>query len=181
MSSIVVSGDTSGAITIAAPAVSGTNTLTLPALTGTVLTTATAGTVLQVVNATYSTSVSSSTASFVDTGLTASITPKFSTSKIIVLVSQNGLNKSSASSTNCIDLKLLRNSTDLSTFVGGGLYTGTTLEINSSASVCYLDSPASTSSLTYKTQFQSRNGGASVSVQVSAISVSTITLMEIAG
>ena len=36
MSSIVVSGDTSGAITIAAPAVAGTNTLTLPASTGTV-------------------------------------------------------------------------------------------------------------------------------------------------
>lgn len=36
MSSIVVSGDTSGAITISAPAVSGTNTLTLPASTGTV-------------------------------------------------------------------------------------------------------------------------------------------------
>lgn len=34
MSSIIVSGDTSGAITIAAPAVSGTNTLTLPAKTG---------------------------------------------------------------------------------------------------------------------------------------------------
>ena len=40
MSSIVVSGDTSGAITIAAPAVAGTNTLTLPANTGTILTTA---------------------------------------------------------------------------------------------------------------------------------------------
>lgn len=37
MSSIVVSGDTSGAITIAAPAVAGTNTLTLPASTGTIL------------------------------------------------------------------------------------------------------------------------------------------------
>lgn len=36
MSSIVVSGDTSGAITLAAPAVSGTNTITLPASTGTV-------------------------------------------------------------------------------------------------------------------------------------------------
>lgn len=40
MSSIVVSGDTSGAITIAAPSVAGTNTLTLPANTGTILTTA---------------------------------------------------------------------------------------------------------------------------------------------
>ena len=40
MSSIVISGDTSGTITIVAPAVSGTNTLTLPANTGTVLTSA---------------------------------------------------------------------------------------------------------------------------------------------
>jgi hypothetical protein len=36
MSSIVVSGDTSGAVTLAAPAVAGTNTLTLPAATATV-------------------------------------------------------------------------------------------------------------------------------------------------
>jgi hypothetical protein len=37
MSSILISGDTSGAITLAAPAVSGTNTATLPAATGTVM------------------------------------------------------------------------------------------------------------------------------------------------
>ena len=36
MSSVVISGDTSGAITLSAPAVSGTNTITLPANTGTV-------------------------------------------------------------------------------------------------------------------------------------------------
>ena len=35
MSSVVISGDTSGAITVAAPAVAGTNTITLPAVTGT--------------------------------------------------------------------------------------------------------------------------------------------------
>jgi hypothetical protein len=40
MSSVVISGDTSGAITLSAPAVAGTNTLTLPANTGTVITTA---------------------------------------------------------------------------------------------------------------------------------------------
>ena len=43
---------------------------------------ASAGQVLQVVNATYSTSTGTSSSSYVDTGLTASITPKFSTSKI---------------------------------------------------------------------------------------------------
>tara|TARA_B100000497_G_scaffold123667_1_gene156730 strand:- start:1047 stop:1292 length:246 start_codon:yes stop_codon:yes gene_type:complete len=35
MSSIKLTGDTSGEITISAPAVAGTNTLTLPAITGT--------------------------------------------------------------------------------------------------------------------------------------------------
>ena len=34
MSSVIISGDTSGAITLAAPAVAGTNTITLPAVTG---------------------------------------------------------------------------------------------------------------------------------------------------
>jgi hypothetical protein len=38
MASIVVAGDTSGTITLAAPAVSGTTTLTLPTTSGTVLT-----------------------------------------------------------------------------------------------------------------------------------------------
>ena len=37
MSSVVISGDTSGAITLASPAVAGTNTATLPAATGTVM------------------------------------------------------------------------------------------------------------------------------------------------
>jgi hypothetical protein len=36
MASIVVTGDTSGSITLSAPAVAGTNTLTLPASTGTI-------------------------------------------------------------------------------------------------------------------------------------------------
>jgi len=36
MSSVVISGDTSGTVTISAPAVAGTPTLTLPTLTGTV-------------------------------------------------------------------------------------------------------------------------------------------------
>ena len=40
MSSVVISGNTSGTITLDAPAVAGTTTLTLPATSGTVLTTA---------------------------------------------------------------------------------------------------------------------------------------------
>ena len=43
MSSVIISGDTSGAITVSAPAVAGTTTLTLPATTGTVLADTTVG------------------------------------------------------------------------------------------------------------------------------------------
>ena len=40
MASFVVYGDTSGQVTIAAPAVAGSNTITFPAETGTAITTA---------------------------------------------------------------------------------------------------------------------------------------------
>ena len=43
MASVVIAGDTSGQVTISAPAVAGTTTLTLPATTGTVLNDATVG------------------------------------------------------------------------------------------------------------------------------------------
>ena len=48
MASLVLTGDTSGQVTIAAPAVAGTNTLTLPALTGTILTNKSASVPVQV-------------------------------------------------------------------------------------------------------------------------------------
>jgi hypothetical protein len=47
MASVVISGDTSGAVTITAPAVAGTPTLTLPTTTGTILTTASTAVVTQ--------------------------------------------------------------------------------------------------------------------------------------
>jgi hypothetical protein len=52
MANVVISGDTSGAITLAAPAVAGTNTINLPANTGTVITTASSGGVSQAMLAT---------------------------------------------------------------------------------------------------------------------------------
>jgi len=47
MADIVLTGDTSGAITVAAPAVAGTNTLTLPATTGNIVTTGDSSTITQ--------------------------------------------------------------------------------------------------------------------------------------
>jgi len=141
-----------------------------------------AGSILQVVQANTATQVSSSSATPVDTGLSATITPTSATSKILVLVSQNGLKKQSTVSSNCIDINLLRGSTSLLSpnAVGAILETSTTVDNSGAASINYLDSPATTSATTYKTQFASRNGGAAVQVQYANISNSNITLMEIA-
>jgi hypothetical protein len=132
--------------------------------------------VLQVVYASYSTVASNSTTTYADTGLTATITPKFATSKILILVSQNGVY---ASSTNTgVGLAILRgtsaNICQFSRLEGFGSAT----IISSSAS--YLDSPATTSATTYKTQFALGQNTGTVTVQNNS-DTSTITLLEIAG
>jgi hypothetical protein len=137
------------------------------------------GSVLQVVNATYSTIVSSSNNTYVDTGLTATITPTSATSKILVSVSQNGLQKS-VNLTAYIRVSVLRNSTTIANPSVTAAYNGgTSANYVGSVSGDYLDSPATTSAVVYKTQFRSEGGGATVSVQGDGEN-SSITLMEIA-
>jgi hypothetical protein len=184
MASIVVAGDTSGTVTLAAPAVSGTTTLTLPTTSGTVFTSASSvassqlpvGSVLQVVNATYNTQTSSTVNSYADTGLTASITPSSSSNKILVIVNQVSIYKTGADTS--VNIYLVRNSTNIVQF--GRLVSGTgdTSNVMTSTGTSYLDSPATTSSVTYKTQFNNDTPAGTVYVQFSG-GVSTITLMEI--
>ena len=138
-----------------------------------------AGQVLQVVNATTSTLASTSSSTYVDTNLTATITPKFATSKILVLVSQNGVYKTSASASNSVNLRLVRNGASMTAFAIAIGYTGTAVENIVTASICYLDSPATTSATTYKTQLASYSGVSAAYVQANS-DTSTITLMEIA-
>ena len=185
MSNIAMQGGAtgSGTVSLVAPSTSTNRTLTLPDATGTVLTSATttgfpAGSVLQVVNATYATAVTNATVTYADTGLTASITPTSATSKILVIVSQNGVYKSTSDTS--ANLKLVKNSTDLSVFCRYGAASGSTAFIGAaSASTNYLDTPATTSATTYKTQIASDSGTSLVGCQVGS-AVSTITLMEIA-
>jgi hypothetical protein len=142
------------------------------------------GKVLQVVNASYSTETTSTSVTFADTGLTATITPTLNTSKILVIVSQVGCGKSAASGNTALALKLLRGATDLIRFEDIGTYTGSALlNYIGSCSTSYLDSPATTSATTYKTQLANRAGVGTVTLQTtygSALNpASTITLMEI--
>jgi len=138
------------------------------------------GSVLQVVNATYSTQVSTSANTFSDTGLTATITPKFSTSKILVLVDQNSVSKDTSNTG--VNIKLQRNGSDIGGYFGfvSGYTNSTAASDIGSVSVNYLDSPATTSAVIYKTQFSSNSPTASAIVQ-QFNAMSTITLMEIAG
>jgi hypothetical protein len=191
MSSVVISGDTSGAITLAAPAVAGTNTITLPASTGTMVTTGTpaSGNVIQVVNQVVTvgeTAIASTT--FTDSGLSASITPKFATSKILVMVSQSMGSYRAAGGFIYGDARLMRNSTQINIMgracgiktlasIDGDVLVYTVLSLN------YLDSPATTSAVTYKTQGRCNVTTSSGIVLFQALDVnsqSTMTLMEIA-
>ena len=137
------------------------------------------GTVLQVVQATHASAVSSSSATYADTGLTAAITPSSTSSKILVTVHQNGVDK--RTNNTFIGIKLLRGSTNISQMAEVAAATGTTAINNiGTVSAEVLDSPNTTSATTYKTQFNSGGGNAVAYVQSSS-AMSTITLTEIAG
>ena len=177
MSPLRLTGSTSGYSQLDAPAIAGDQTFTLPSTGGTLDRLNRAGNVLQVVSATYGTQVGSSTNTYADTGLTASITPSSATSKILVIVNQAGCYKEN--NTN-LGLRLSRGATDLLTFEAYGGYTNTAAFNGfGSCSICYLDSPSSVSSVSYKTRFASLGSIATAYVQAGS-STSTITLMEIA-
>jgi hypothetical protein len=135
------------------------------------------GKVLQVVYGSTTTGVANSTSTYADTNLTATITPTSASSKVLVLVNQNGIEKSAANTLNRVSLKLFRGATEIgeSTFV----YLPTSvLMLGTTGSFSILDTPATTSATTYKTQFNNLANAATVEVQ-SRSNLSTIILMEI--
>ena len=135
------------------------------------------GTVLQVKSTTHQIGMVTSSTGFVDSGLSLSITPTSTSSKILVIVNQSITPPTSGTNT----------------YARGRVLRGTT-EINADQrlllnhryghtyySVSELDSPSTTSSVTYKVQVGTGNGSYSVEAQHANLRPSTITLMEIAG
>ena len=183
--SIVLVGSTSGSITLQEPAVAGTTVLSLPATSGTLITTGSTGqvipkaalptgSVLQVVNSAVSaTSQSTTSSSFVSTTFNLSITPSFSSSKILILFSTmmycGGSSSYSAAT-------IYRNSTNL----GGsdGILQNDVDNSWNPITINWLDSPATTSSITY-TIYHRTVGGTSV-MGWGTDGRTSMTLMEIA-
>jgi hypothetical protein len=153
--------------------IDGTNGLTFNNAT----TQASAGVVLQVVQGTYSTQTSSSSSTYADTGLSASITPKFSTSKVLVLVCHAEVQKENGTQ---VGLKLQKNGSDLYTPFQYAFDTNSASRLNSTLSFCYLDAPATTSAITYKTQYSNRQAGSTTVYMQADNTLATMTLMEIA-
>ena len=149
-----------------------------------------AGAILQILQTTTSTQVSNDTTSYVDTGLTGNITPASTSNKILILVCQAYENKRTSTS-NGGDIKLMRDSTDINFIVpGSGNNYGLYFSAGGASSISnydvynlsYLDSPNTTSQITYKTQCSSYSDSSSASFRAqSGGSKSFLTLMEVAG
>jgi len=140
---------------------------------------AAAGKVLQVVQGTYSISATSSSTTYADTGLTATITPSLSTSKVLVLVVQNGVEKRAGDVSSGVGIRLLRDGVNILKISEAVAYTNTSMILSGLSSTGYiLDAPASASALVYKTQFKNNVNAAAALCQGNN-EVSTIILMEI--
>jgi len=142
--------------------------------------------VLQVVSFSTSTQTSSNSTTFVTTGLTASITPSSSTSKVLVIVNANTFN----STIGYLGTFTLFRGTVAGTNLGNGNEGFQATYVSGVYSILpnglsYLDSPATTSATSYTFGMRSNNAANTVYCQAgtgapsATGSTGTITLMEI--
>ena len=133
------------------------------------------GHVMQVVQTQTVSPGDSTSATFADTGLTANITPSSTSSKILVIVDHTNVQKTGSTQ---VGIKLFRDST----LIRQSRYLGNTNDSSRShisVQILELDSPSSTSQITYKTQYNNEQASGQASVQAGN-QESTMTLMEIA-
>ena len=136
------------------------------------------GKVLQVVQATTSTSTSTNGSSYIDTTLTATITPSAATSKVLIMTYQSfNLSRASVSDAGAFT-NLVRTSTDILSQPASTLSFGDDNDHKWGLSVNYLDSPSTTSATTYKTQMKTGSASHTIYAQ-QGNTPSVIILMEI--
>ena len=139
-----------------------------------------AGSVLQVVSASYSTEAATSSSTFTSTGLTATITPKFATSKIFIVVNTQVQIGTTATLAPLTVFRGTTSGTNLGDVnYGFGYLYNSGSDFGSSISATFLDSPATASAQQYTVAFRSTNNSTPVYANVSGAK-STINLLEIA-
>ena len=143
-----------------------------------------AGKVLQVITAETTTGTTSTSTTYSDTTLTASITPSATSSKILVLISQQYNYYASVTTFIKAGIKLVRtiSAVDTDLFETGGLTlnsgSGSAAQWGGVLPITILDTPSTTSSVTYKTQQHKEATDTTIVTQPES-EKSTITLIEI--
>lgn len=135
------------------------------------------GHVIQAVSTTVSTQFSLSSSAWVDvTNFFATITPKYASSKILIIAS---VPMETSASDSIVSGTIVRGTTNLGNGnYGFGYVWGLASRIGAPSSFSYLDSPATTSAITYKINARSTT---SAGLICGGSTPGTITLMEIAG
>jgi hypothetical protein len=137
------------------------------------------GKILQVVSNELTSSFSTSSSTFQDSSLAATITPSSSASKIAIFVSATLYRQQSTAAV----LTVKRGATDLDGSGNGfarSLFSATSGDLISTASVSYLDSPETTSPTTYTVAIRSENAVHNATLGINN-SRSHMILMEVAG
>jgi hypothetical protein len=138
------------------------------------------GKVLQVVMATSSAASTVATTTLTDQGLSGTITPTASTSKVLVLVStMNQFYR--LTNIQGYKLALLRGSTTVwsGDNVAYGQFAGSTSVATHTVPITYLDSPSTTSATTYKIQIAPLQTSSTGQVFCNELGTSTMILLEI--
>jgi len=135
------------------------------------------GKIGQVLYTSHNTAVTNSTTSYSDTGLTLNITPSATSSKILVYVSQHMFIEDGQSNGTSGALRLNGSSDGLIAIGNICRRYPDTMQQMEQVPLYFIDSPNTTSAVTYKTQFKLQSGGAIVCQRNSEPSM--ITLMEV--
>jgi hypothetical protein len=144
-------------------------------------TAAAGGKIAQVVSAVITTNTSSTSTSYVDaTNFNLSITPTSATSKVLVIIAAAMGGSYTGDNSGQFSIQLVRDSTSIYDLGRNNWWeenTSTSKVFRTTVPMTYLDSPATTSSTTYKLQIKNSFGG---NVEANPTSArSTITLMEV--
>ena len=136
------------------------------------------GGIIQVVSASTSVDFSTNSTSYVDiTGCTVNITPKFSTSKIYVTM-QGGRFGMYSNASYYSNVQLVRDSTVLTYGSPSNRGSNSNGNATGQGALSFLDSPATTSQITYKAQVKSSSSSGTVYPTNSGTGL-TITAMEV--
>lgn len=139
------------------------------------------GKVVQVVSNTYSVETSMNTTSFTSSGLTATITPKFASSKILVIVSTNVQADTANVEVACTIFRGTTSGTNLAGNTGIVVsYPGSYANLRFPITLNALDSPNTTNTTTYTYAVRKITNVNCIVYSHAGSPSATMTLMEIA-